>query len=226
MILDSNEKPRAVLLTVHLFFRCLLRPPPRVNLSRLPRLAFLWSVCLLFFFPLHFFFRCRSYNCRFIPSIPKLVQFLAGRRFFVLFPLAGELGLLAALLLVVVVEYDIRQRGMLFGNVLAANVNVSVGYRVRKSRSVLMVPNNSCLVAAVSGQSSRCSTVSLSWFHRLHEGSIVRSISFLYAEKAMQFWLPRFDRAWQASKNHYLASIPHGKNLGSKANAVTQFSSS
>ena len=54
-------------------------------------------------------------------------------------------------LLLLVVEYDIRQRGMLFGNVLAANVNVSVGYRVRKSRSVLMVPNNSCLVAACQG---------------------------------------------------------------------------
>ena len=53
----------------------------------------------------------------------------------------------------VIVEYDIRQRGMLFGNVLAANVNVSVGYRVRKPRSVLMVPNNFCLIAALPGQS-------------------------------------------------------------------------
>ena len=49
-----------------------------------------------------------------------------------------------------------------------------------------MVPNNFCLVAAVLGQSSKCSTVSLSWLHRLHEGSIVGSIRFLYAEKAMQ----------------------------------------
>ena len=87
----------------------------------------------------------------------------------------------------VVVEYDIHQRGMLFGNVLAANVNVSVGYWVRKSRSVLMVPNNSCLVAAVPGHSSQCSTVSLTWLHCLHEGSIVGSIRFLYAEKAMQW---------------------------------------
>ena len=80
---------------------------------------------------------------------------------------------------VVVVEYDIRQRGMLFGNVLAANVNVSVGYRVRKPRSALMVPNNSCLIAAVPGKSIQCSTVPLSWLYRLQEGSIIGSISLL-----------------------------------------------